>query len=127
MTPAIDPAYTRAITEKEWKDIQREAQYNLPKHIPKCYLGRTCTAHTISPKLYRRICLIIACSIYEHNNNPEYMQQLLRDIFESIRSCAAQYAKYHAGTIICEIHKYVQLYLKYDLHPESIQVGYSML
>lgn len=122
MTFAIDPTYTRAITEKEWGFIQREAKYNLPKHISKAYFGRTRATHTISPKCYRRICLIIAYCIYEHNNNPEYMKQLLIDIFEHIKRFSAQYAKDHAGSIMCEIHKYVRLYLQYDLHPENIQV-----
>lgn len=122
MTFAIDPTYTRAITEKEWKSILREAKYNLPKHISKAYFGHSHTTHAISPKYYRRVCLIIAYAIYEHNNNPEYLQQLLMDIFEYIQKSSIQYVKDNAGAIMCEIHKYVKLYLEYNFHPENIKV-----
>lgn len=122
MSLIIDPIYTQAITEREWNFMHTEAKYNLPKHISKAYFGHICATHAISPKCCRRVCLIIAYAIYEHNNDPEYLKQLLMDIFKYIQRSSVQYVKDNAGAIMCEIHKYVKLYLEYDFHPENIKV-----
>lgn len=121
MFQTMDPIYTKAITENEWAFMQKEAKYNLPKHISKAYFGKNHHSNIVSPKLYRRICLIIAFSIYEHDNNTEYMKQLLIDIFESIKQYSIQYIQDNAGAIMCEVHKYVKLYLECAFHPEYIE------
>ena len=64
MFQTIDPIYTKAITEEEWAFMQKEAKYNLPNHISKAYFGKNHHSNIVSPKLYRRICLIIAFSIF---------------------------------------------------------------
>lgn len=121
MLQTIDPIYIKAITAKEWTFMQRGAKYNLPKHISKAYFGKSHRTNHISSQLYRRICLIIAYSIHEHDNNTEYLKQLLVDIFNHIKQYSIQYAKDNAGTIMCEVHKYVKLYLECNFHPENIE------
>lgn len=121
MLQTIDPIITKEITEKEWGFMRRESKYNLPKHISKAYFGKSHYANTVSPKLYRRISLIIAYSIHEHDNDPEYLKQLLIDIFNHIKKYSIRYIQDNAGSIMCEIHKYVKLYLEHNFHPENIK------
>lgn len=119
MQDTIDSICTKAITEKEWQHIKRDADTNLPKHFKNGRFGEESFGNIVPSKFIRKIALIIAFSVKKNNHDQEYMKQLLMIIFEKLKCHPNNYIKQDARRAMCDIHKYTKLYLTTNFHPET--------
>jgi len=115
----MDPIYTSSISTKEACHSHREAQYNLFKHLKNGSFGENHFKNTIPPLYIRRVSLIIAYSVKEHQYDQEYLKQLLQIIFEKLKSHPNIAIKQDASRAMCDMNKCVKLYLNSDFHPEK--------
>lgn len=115
----MDPIYSSPISAEEACHSQREAQYNLFKHLKNGSFGENHFKNTISSLYIRRVGLIIAYSVKEHQYDQEYLKQLLQIVFDKLKSHPSIAIKLDAGRAMCDMNWCIKLYLDSDFHPEE--------
>ena len=120
----MENTYISPVSNKELRYIKFQISSNLPKHLKYGNFGDPLFKNTISPYYIRRIALIIAYSVKEHEYDKSYKEQLLKVVFERLKSHPDDNIKRDAGRAMCEMSSCVKLYLETDFHPETrIQPG----
>lgn len=111
--------YTFPISDKEAHHSTREAQYNLFKHLKNGNLGENHFKNVVPPLYIRRVSLIIAYSVKEHQYDQEYLKQLLQIVFDKLKAHPNITIKHDASRAMCDINRCIKLYLDSDFHPET--------
>lgn len=115
----MDPIYTLSISDKEASHSMREAQYNLFKHLKNGSFGENHFKNVVPPLYIRRVSLIIAYSVKNHQYDQEYLKQLLQIVFDKLKAHPSIAIKLDASRAMCDMNWCVKLYLDSDFHPEE--------